>query len=571
MKFKKHFFRTCPLFVLLLLSCSAQSAPANATDHKSVTLTIAHVNDTHSHIEPTTLNLKFDSLSAYVQAGGLPRLNAKIKELRQNDPNLLFLHAGDLFQGTIYFQKFQGLADLYFFEAAGLDALTVGNHEFDKGPDVLNSFAEQADFPLLAANIVIKEGSSLTDKIRPFIIKEVGGEKIAIIGLGTPQTKFISSPGELVSFDNPVTVIKKQIEQHSRIGINKILVLSHLGFEADIRLARSVPEIDVIIGGHSHTQQGPFKKLGLHSFGPYPLIVQNPANQNTLIVQAWQNACELGVLHVTFDEQGVISQYSGNPELLVDDDFLTKNAAGEKVPVTAVIKKQILTLIDKDPLIEVVEEDPAVMPKYHEFTASLAQLKQTVVGHAQDDLIRGPNRGPGILMTDAMLWKTKNLGVNVALLNSGGARDNIFAGPITVDRIYAAHPFGNTLVIVELSGQELLAVLDENSQLYAGKGSPPYVSGMRFSIDKKNPKGKRITELQIRAADHQWVNVDNHKLYKIVIPSFLANGGDYNDTLKNAKNKLDTGFIDAEILIDYVKGMKVIKESDEVRIKIIKK
>ncbi|EKD51612.1 MAG: NAD nucleotidase [uncultured bacterium] len=94
---------------------------------------------------------------------------------------------------------------------------------------------------------------------------------------------------------------------------------------------------------------------------------------------------------------------------------------------------------------------------------------------------------------------------------------------------------------------------------------------MRFSIDKKNPKGKRITELQIRAADHQWVNVDNHKLYKIVIPSFLANGGDYNDTLKNAKNKLDTGFIDAEILIDYVKGMKVIKESDEVRIKIIKK
>lgn len=198
-------------------------------------LTIMHTNDSHAHVE------------------GYPRLVTAVNELRTEKANSLLLDAGDVFSGTLYFRQYLGQADLHFMNELGYDAMTLGNHEFDKDSKTLADFIKEMDFPMVSSNVKVTGDKDLEPlfksdigmpakggNVYPAMIKEVDGEKIGIYGLTTPDTAFISNPGENIVFEDAVEKSNSTIKMLKEKGVNKIIVLSHLGYSHDLELAKAV-------------------------------------------------------------------------------------------------------------------------------------------------------------------------------------------------------------------------------------------------------------------------------------------------------------------------------------------
>jgi 2',3'-cyclic-nucleotide 2'-phosphodiesterase (5'-nucleotidase family) len=209
-----------------------------------VTLTLLHTNDLHSHVwEPN-------------QAQGLVRLATIIRDIRANMPNVLLLDAGDIIHGTPEAKTFHGQAILDAMNALKYDVATVGNHEFDQGPGVLQAAVKQADFPMLSANVVDKTTGEPFGGLKPWIVLTRGGARIGIFGLTTPTTVQIEWPRTLekVTFTNPYEAARKAVQDlRNEAHVDAVIALSHLGFADDKTLAAEVSGIDIIIGGHSHT------------------------------------------------------------------------------------------------------------------------------------------------------------------------------------------------------------------------------------------------------------------------------------------------------------------------------
>lgn len=265
----------------------AKKPTTNSQNTQPYTLTIMHTNDSHARVEQR------------------PRLATAVKEVRSQNPYSLLVDAGDVFYGTTYFDKYLGLADLWFMNNIHYDAMTFGNHEFDNGTGVLVNFVKEMTFPMVSANVNVSNDANLAPlfkneissnpvggNIYPAIVKEVNGQKIGIIGL---TTIYYSFPP--IIFESPYTKASATVAALQQQGINKIIVISHLGITVDQKLATRVPGIDVIVGGHNHTAM------------PTPMVIANL--EPTLIVQAGQYLQYLGLLNVTFDEKGVVTDQDG--------------------------------------------------------------------------------------------------------------------------------------------------------------------------------------------------------------------------------------------------------------------
>lgn len=292
---------------------------------KPLDLTIIHINDHHSHLAPESLELIVEGKPVLVEVGGMARVATQIKALRSAHKNTLTLHAGDAMSGTLYFTLFKGQADVALLNAIGFDAFTLGNHEFDEGDDVLAKFIEKAEFPVITSNVETTKSSVLYGKWKPYLIKEIDGQKVGIIGLETAQkTSASSRPGPDISFYDEFVRVKKYVDALHSKGINKIILLSHFGYENDKELAKKIDGIDVIIDGDSHSLLGNFKKIGLNSVGAYPTHVLSKSGDKVCIAQAWEYAKVVGELHVTFDQSGHLKKCSGTPHLIIGDHFTTK-------------------------------------------------------------------------------------------------------------------------------------------------------------------------------------------------------------------------------------------------------
>jgi len=188
---RKNILRiVCFLLIAVFTGCAVTEK-----DGGNFQMTILHVNDTHSHLEGSEASLELNGEKTYTEIAGFSRLTSKVKAARKTNPRLLVLHAGDAVQGTLYFTKYKGRAEVDFNNLIAFDAMTVGNHEFDKGSEVLANFIRAAKFPVLAANSDVSGNQNLNGLIRPYIIKEVGGNEVGIIGLITPNTRETSHPG----------------------------------------------------------------------------------------------------------------------------------------------------------------------------------------------------------------------------------------------------------------------------------------------------------------------------------------------------------------------------------------
>jgi 2',3'-cyclic-nucleotide 2'-phosphodiesterase (5'-nucleotidase family) len=251
---------------------------------ETVEIRILHINDFHGFAEP------YKPLGSDKMLGGIYYLSEVENRLRSEKPSLL-LSAGDMIQGNNWANLFGGKSVIELMNAMRFDAMVVGNHEFDFGQEVLRQRISEANFPFLGANI---EGF---DILKPYVIKEIAGIKIAIIGIVTEDTPVSTHPRNVAGLKfllHKDTVVKYINELKGKVDI--IIVLSHIGHHADRVLAEKVKGIDVIVGGHSHTK---IEK---------PILIGE-----TIIVQAWEHGKALGVLDLTIRD-GKITRFEGHLE-----------------------------------------------------------------------------------------------------------------------------------------------------------------------------------------------------------------------------------------------------------------
>jgi 5'-nucleotidase len=577
--------------------CLSSPAGLNAPGAYSVpfadggfSLTVMHLNDTHSQlVSLQSQSLILDGTKTYVDMGGFARIRTKVDAIRDRQEPSLLLHAGDAVQGTLYFTLYHGDADMAALNLLGVDAMVVGNHEFDKGPDLLAALTGTADFPMLGGNIDCSREPLLQEKIKNYVIKNVGNEKIGIIGLTTPETAFTSSPGSTVTFDDVVGTAGKMVGELEAMGVDKIIALTHEGFKQDIALAEAVDGIDLIVGGHSHSLLGDEGDIGLVSSGPYPVRTATPDGAPVYIVQAWAKGRELGVARVDFDEHGVIEKFQGNPVIILGDTFKQKNSAGKKVVVDASTRQRLLDVIQENPGLEVVPEDAAMAALLKPYTAGIQDMEAEVVARVAEDLshVRVPGRdrnrprpdcpeGSWLapLVADSLIWKASANGLNVdlSLQNGGGIRTGLCAGDLTVGDGYTLLPFGNTLVVLGLTGMEIAAALEQGvDKALAGHGGAfPYPGNARYRVDLHGAHGKRVSGIEVRNTKGAWLPLDREISYRVAVNSYNAGGGDGYSVLEKANGyRYDTGFVDAEIFLEYARQRQVLEKPAETGVMVV--
>lgn len=524
-----------------VFAADPQAAVPNYGQGRTYELTIMHTNDTHAHL---------DNIARRITA---------INQVRAEKKNSLLLDAGDVFSGTLYFNQYQGLADLEFMKLAGYDAMTFGNHEFDKGTGTLANFVKNASFPFVSANVDFSKDTNLSGQfeeeltkhpdngnIYEGIIKVVNGEKIGIFGLTTAETKDISSPGPDVEFQNYIEEAQEAVAGLEAKGVNKIIALTHIGFndgggDNDLTLAKEVEGIDVIVGGHTHT------KLD------QPVVVQT-GDEPTVIVQANEYSKFLGTVDVDFNKQGKVVAYDGK---LIDLD--QKNADGTYVIPNDSRAAEILDTKYK----------PAVVEK-----------QQTVIGKTNVDLIGGnpPARtgetNLGDLITDGMLAKAKTINPDtvIAFQNGGGIRTSVPAGDITLAKVLEVMPFGNSLAIMKLSGDEIQQALETSvANSPSAFGGFLQVSGLKFTYDSSKPAGQRVQSVEVKEDGVNYVALDPNKTYVVATNTFTAKGGDGYTVFAKAYSEgrvSEPGYVDWETFVEYVGSQenKTVSPSVEGRI-----
>lgn len=215
-------------------------------------LTILHMNDTHSHIEPE----RSGEFSGY---GGVIEQASYIDSVRLADgvSNVLLLHAGDFSQGSSYFTEMGGDIEIDVLNAMAFDVVCLGNHEFDNGMAELARRMRNLDVPVVCANYDFT-GSPLEGLIKPFVTVEKAGRKIGVIGLLTDITSVVSSEiAVFLKYNDPVQVVQKYASELKQSGCNLVIALTHIGYEGlgmtDLEIAASTEDVDIIVGGHSHT------------------------------------------------------------------------------------------------------------------------------------------------------------------------------------------------------------------------------------------------------------------------------------------------------------------------------
>ncbi|MEM9500128.1 MAG: bifunctional metallophosphatase/5'-nucleotidase [Pseudomonadota bacterium] len=497
----------CVLLWLALI-CAAEKARADFT------LTILHTNDFHARFEPIdSANATCQPADALAGAcyGGSARLITAIRDARAEAVNPVLFDGGDQFQGSLFYTYYKGQLAAEMMNALGYDAMTVGNHEFDNGPEVLRRFIDAVRFPVLMANADLSREPLLNGVLPRSAVIEVAGQRIGLIGLVPENTGTSSSPGPNITFGPAIAAVKAEVGHLEGEGIDKIILLSHSGYDVDLRIARETRGIDVIVGGHSHTLLGRMPTAA----GPYPTMVDD-----TAVVQAYAYGKYLGRLVVTFDTYGQVADAQGAP-ILID----------AAIPEDRLLKTRIARAAEP-----------------------LEDLRRTVVGEAVAAIDGGlvscrVQECPlGNLMAEAMLERTRAQGAEIALMNGGGLRAVIGEGPVTMEDVLTTLPFQNTLSTVQVSGRRVLEALENGvSQYERGAGRFPHVAGMRYAFDPFAPPGTRIVRVEVGETP-----LDPGRDYLLATNSYVRRGGDGYDMLSDARDAYDFGPGLSEVLAEYL-------------------
>ncbi|MBN1565167.1 MAG: 5'-nucleotidase C-terminal domain-containing protein [Anaerolineae bacterium] len=516
--------RKLSVLLIVMLMVAGLVPLANAQDEEPFALTIMHTNDTHAHHEAEGGN------------GGVAIQAAVVKQIRASVANSLLLDAGDRFTGTLYHQVYDGQDNVQIMNLMGYDAMTLGNHEFDNGDEVLGAFLDGINFPVVVSNIDVSASADLAGKIVPSTVLDVNGEQVGIIGLITPDTDISSSPSDNVVFDaDLVAAAQAAADGLMAEGVNKIVLLTHIGYNWDMEIAPQLSGVDIIIGGHSHT---PLSNMYAGALGEYPTTFESASGEPILVVTAFSENEFMGRLDVEFDAAGVITDYDGDVILL--SGYITPDAE----------------------LAAVVEE----------LGGRLQELKNMTIGETSVFLVgdrtvcRVEECNLGNLIADAMIWNT---GADIAIQNGGGIRADIDEGEVTMGEVLTVLPFGNLISTLELKGEYVWAALENGvSEVENGAGRFPQVGGLRYTWDGSQEPGSRIISVDVLNKETgEYEPLDLEAIYFVATNDYMRGGGDGYSMFEDfAINPYDFGAPLDGILADYIEQFGPVAPEVEGRI-----
>ena len=480
--------RAALALLLTIIAALSAAAQPEASSSKCAQITLLQVNDVY----------QFMPVDRGTQ-GGLARVSTLRKQIMKDAPNTLFLFSGDTISPSVESIKLKGQQMIDAWNNIGLDYATLGNHEFDFGPEELLKRMRESKFQWLAANVTDTKGNSFGG-MPPFVIREMDGIRIGIFGILLPETTTTSKPGPDVKILDACETAKRIMPQMRAAGAQVIVALTHLTMREDKQLAHCVPEIDIIIGGHEHT------------------LLQSLAGR-TPIFKMTADARQLGRFDLTVDRA------TGK----------LQSVDWEVIPVT-----------------DQVMEDPqfaAVTEKYKDLLATYNEMvgRTRVRLDARSEANRTGETNVGDFVADSL---RQAMGADVALINGGTIRaDTIYEpGPLSKHDILAILPFGTEVVKIELKGATLRRALEHGvGQSGPGEepGRFPQVSGLRFSFETNSPAGSRVKKITVNGQP-----LDDRKTYTLATNVYLLGGGDGYDMFKDAKRltKQNDSPVDSEIL-----------------------
>lgn len=562
----------------------------NMTDNKNkpAKIKLAHINDTHSYFEPTSLQLKLNieglELTPYVSAGGFARIATRKKQLQtlaaEEGQEFVFLHAGDCFQGTLYFSIFKGEANAVMLNELGLDAMALGNHELDMGNLPVAQFAQQIQFPLLAGNWDLSNEDQRkpvtlqnNPKVYPYnadkqhanwIVKQAQGEPVAIFSLALDKMEDISNPDPDTPFINTIETAKATVRAIQSQGINKIILLSHMGYESDLELASQVEGISIIVGGHSHRLQGDFSDLGLKKDDPYGVRINN-----TYVVQAGYHALSMGHCDIEFASDGSVISFNGKNELLLGRRIFLDASMSESCDENPY--KIARAFVDQHPNVLVCKKDPELQQLLlNRYTSQVRKLQRDVIASASHTLrhVRVPDdNGPSELapiVAESFAYRMSKDGYQVefAIHNAGGVRSSLNPGDVSVADIAGKLlPFAVPIGVYEIQGKDIAASIEgainnalNNGVEGTGDGSYPYTYNLRYEYHYDAPIGQRISNLQIMGENSEWQSIDDERFYVGTSSAYTMKGKEGYEAMTNMKGEgIVTAISMADCFIDLLK------------------
>ncbi len=473
-----------------LVAVLAMATPLQAA---ATRITLLHVNDTHSHLEavgPRTPDLEGT-------VGGLAKAATVIATVRASEPDVLLLHAGDAFHGDLFFNAYFGVPELQLMQQLGFDAMAVGNHEFDLGPEVLAGALAAAwgtqGVPLLSANLDLAGYPDLGTWITSSTMKDVGGVEIGIFGLTVPTDPMTNSgPVAILGGDDPAVlfgIAAQQVSELRAAGARVVVCLSHLGLLYDQALAANVPGIDVIVGGHDHFVL------------EQPQQVVGPTGGRTLILQAGCNYELVGALRFSVTGEGI-----GD----VDYRLLPVDA---RVAPTAEIQAVVETL------------KGGIFERWGDVYGHQVAYALRDVGTTYDPRKQTRDTAIGDLVTDALRART---GTEIAITANGLISEGIPRGPVVPADVFRPVSYGYDLATglgfkiatFDITGAELvrsletgLAFLEVNEDYFL------QVSGMRFRYDSGAEPGSRVVLSSLRV---QGLPLDPAATYSVTVDEGAA-------------------------------------------------
>ena len=433
---------------------------------------LLHTDDIHGHLDFDTVA----SGTSSFQSGGLAMVASQVKALRARAPQrTVLVDGGDAWQGTFISNSNKGEAVTKAMSLMGYDAMTVGNHDFDWGQQVLASRASEASFPFLATNVTESATGKLPTYLKPYVVKDVGIARVGILGITNPASNTIVKATSVAGLKfgpaNQIEPFLTELRQRADI----IVVVAHIGSADATQLARDVPGIDVIVAAHDHA----------------PLQTARVEGKTTIV------------------DAGAYTQYLGRLEIVVDPaTHKMKDAirAGELVPIAA---------------SQSLKPDPEITAIVDARRADASKYTDRVVGTLKSDL-DGTSRDEnaiGDMIGDAFVEYGKKQGwkTDVAFYNAAGIRSSLKAGNVTYGQLYQVLPFENSIVSVDLTGVQLKEVLEDA----AGRAGRLQIGGGRFVYRFSNPGGDRVIEATIAG-----VPLDPKRVYHVATIDYLLLGGD---------------------------------------------
>ena len=506
-------FRFCAFIILLAVTAAIAGFenPAVAGSQNPINVSVLFFNDIHGHLSP----FKIRTDSGKKEVGGVARLATLIEtvraENRAKNTRTLVLIAGDILQGTPMSTVFRGQPDVDCFNAMGVDAMTVGNHEFDFGLQTFMDLKQKARFPFLSSNIVKKDTRELL--CAPYVsLKITDTISLSIIGATTKSLLNTTKAENVQTIDilDAVQTVPKVFEEVKDRG--PVILLSHSKHATDRAIATAVPELTAVIGGHDQILLSPYRTVG-----------------GVPIFQAFEKG-----------------KYLGRMDLQIDPiSKKTRLVSSSYLPVTAEI-----------------EADPRIDGIVAGYRAELDARFKEVVGESkvfldgERERIRYEETNLGNFVADLV---REYSGARIALINSGSLRASIDAGPITLEDVYKTMPYANEIVVIELTGAEVRQALTRSvmGTREDEDGGFLHVSGIQFKVRGKTVEGVAVGK------DKEPLKPGH--IYRVAISDFLASGGDGYKMFVGQPAEY-TGLPLRELIADTIRSKKVIDSGVEGRI-----